>query len=125
MLIHKIGMALIFFAFLFPIALMMVYFYRVSTIKSAEKLQFVAGGVERSDSVLAGLNAIRDKAQDDDWVLVHDAAPRQSGPQSRAYFDAAGKAIMLPIRGGMVAFYAGDINDSTQPFKFIEGAILR
>ena len=59
------------------------------------------------------------------YPIVHDAAPRQSGPQSRAYFDAAGKAIMLPIRGGMVAFYAGDINDSTQPFKFIEGAILR
>jgi 2-C-methyl-D-erythritol 4-phosphate cytidylyltransferase len=44
------------------------------TYQSPEKLQFVAGGVERSDSVLAGLNAIRDKAQDDDWVLVHDVA---------------------------------------------------
>lgn len=39
-----------------------------------DKLQFVAGGVERSDSVLAGLNIIRDRAQDDDWVLVHDVA---------------------------------------------------
>ena len=39
-----------------------------------EKLQFVAGGVERSDSVLAGLNIIRDRAHDDDWVLVHDVA---------------------------------------------------
>ena len=32
------------------------------------------GGKERADSVLSGLNAIREKANDDDWVLVHDAA---------------------------------------------------
>lgn len=32
------------------------------------------GGKERADSVLSGLNAIRDQAADDDWVLVHDAA---------------------------------------------------
>jgi 2-C-methyl-D-erythritol 4-phosphate cytidylyltransferase len=32
------------------------------------------GGKERADSVLSGLKAIRDKANDDDWVLVHDAA---------------------------------------------------
>lgn len=44
------------------------------TYQNPEKLQFVAGGVERSDSVLAGLNIIRDRAQDDDWVLVHDVA---------------------------------------------------
>jgi 2-C-methyl-D-erythritol 4-phosphate cytidylyltransferase len=32
------------------------------------------GGKERADSVLSGLKSIREKASDDDWVLVHDAA---------------------------------------------------
>jgi 2-C-methyl-D-erythritol 4-phosphate cytidylyltransferase len=32
------------------------------------------GGKERADSVLSGLKVIRDKANDNDWVLVHDAA---------------------------------------------------
>tara|TARA_B110000503_G_C7080443_1_gene384906 strand:+ start:104 stop:805 length:702 start_codon:yes stop_codon:yes gene_type:complete len=33
-----------------------------------------AGGHERADSVLAGLQFLRGVADDDDWVLVHDAA---------------------------------------------------
>ena len=32
------------------------------------------GGKERADSVLSGLKSMREKASDDDWVLVHDAA---------------------------------------------------
>lgn len=32
------------------------------------------GGKERADSVLSALNALKDLASDDDWVLVHDAA---------------------------------------------------
>lgn len=32
------------------------------------------GGKERADSVLSGLKSIREQANDDDWVLVHDAA---------------------------------------------------
>ncbi len=32
------------------------------------------GGKERADSVLSGLKSIRDQANDNDWVLVHDAA---------------------------------------------------
>lgn len=32
------------------------------------------GGSARSDSVLAGLNALSAVAEDEDWVLVHDAA---------------------------------------------------
>lgn len=32
------------------------------------------GGKERSDSVLSGLNVIEDKADCNDWILVHDAA---------------------------------------------------
>lgn len=42
------------------------------------KLQVVSGGAERADSVLAGLNALLTNegsaAQEQDWVLVHDAA---------------------------------------------------
>ncbi|NOT13556.1 MAG: 2-C-methyl-D-erythritol 4-phosphate cytidylyltransferase [Methylococcaceae bacterium] len=33
-----------------------------------------SGGKERADSVLSALKAIRSKAADSDWVLVHDAA---------------------------------------------------
>jgi len=32
------------------------------------------GGAERSDSVSAGMQALRDRCTDRDWVLVHDAA---------------------------------------------------
>lgn len=32
------------------------------------------GGAERSESVLAALNALAGRASDEDWVLVHDAA---------------------------------------------------
>lgn len=39
-----------------------------------ELLNFVAGGAERADSVLAGLDALRPQVADDDWVLVHDVA---------------------------------------------------
>jgi 2-C-methyl-D-erythritol 4-phosphate cytidylyltransferase len=38
------------------------------------KIITAPGGKERADSVLSGLKAIRDQADDDDWVLVHDAA---------------------------------------------------
>ena len=39
-----------------------------------EKIITAPGGKERADSVLSGLNSLRDRAHDDDWVLVHDAA---------------------------------------------------
>ncbi len=34
----------------------------------------VSGGAERADSVLNALHALRGRARDEDWVLVHDAA---------------------------------------------------
>lgn len=37
-------------------------------------LHWVHGGKERMDSVLSGLVYLQDKAQPDDWVLVHDVA---------------------------------------------------
>jgi 2-C-methyl-D-erythritol 4-phosphate cytidylyltransferase len=43
-------------------------------IDSAKPLRVVTGGVERGQSVLNGLEALREWASPDDWVLVHDAA---------------------------------------------------
>lgn len=34
----------------------------------------VLGGAERSDSVLFGLHALKERARTEDWVVVHDAA---------------------------------------------------
>lgn len=49
---------------------------RWSTLDAASNARVVTttGGAERSDSVLAGLEALADQASDEDWVLVHDAA---------------------------------------------------
>jgi 2-C-methyl-D-erythritol 4-phosphate cytidylyltransferase len=38
------------------------------------KIVTVIGGAERMDSCINGLEALKDIAQDDDWVLEHDAA---------------------------------------------------
>ena len=38
------------------------------------RLDTTAGGAERQDSVLRGLEHLRDRASPGDWVLVHDAA---------------------------------------------------
>lgn len=38
------------------------------------RVQRVAGGQERADSVLNGLQVLENEAHGDDWVLVHDAA---------------------------------------------------
>jgi 2-C-methyl-D-erythritol 4-phosphate cytidylyltransferase len=43
-------------------------------IANHELIITAPGGKERADSVLSGLTSIREKANDDDWVLVHDAA---------------------------------------------------
>jgi 2-C-methyl-D-erythritol 4-phosphate cytidylyltransferase len=49
---------------------------RVAALPEAgnPKLQVVAGGAERQDSVRAGLTALAGQAAEQDWVLVHDAA---------------------------------------------------
>lgn len=41
---------------------------------SHRRIHKVNGGRERADSVLNGLRVLRQKADDNDWVLVHDAA---------------------------------------------------
>lgn len=44
------------------------------TVFSDPRVQRVTGGAERSDSVLAALDMLAQRAAPDDWVLVHDAA---------------------------------------------------
>jgi 2-C-methyl-D-erythritol 4-phosphate cytidylyltransferase len=49
---------------------------RADTIASLSdaRVETTPGGAERADSVLAGLDALQDRASEEDWVLVHDAA---------------------------------------------------
>lgn len=46
-----------------------------------KQIEFCLGGKERMDSVLAGLASLQDRADDDDYVLVHDAARPCLHPQ--------------------------------------------
>jgi len=43
-------------------------------VAGVKPVMTTTGGEQRADSVLAGLQAVRGKARDDDFVLVHDAA---------------------------------------------------
>ncbi len=43
-------------------------------VASHPRVLTTIGGVERADSVLAGLRSLEEIALEDDWVLVHDAA---------------------------------------------------
>ena len=63
------------------------------------------GGDSRAASVLAGLGALRDQLEDDDWVLVHDAAR----PCLRAEdLDALGRGAKRSPDGALLAVPARD-----------------
>jgi 2-C-methyl-D-erythritol 4-phosphate cytidylyltransferase len=70
-------------------------------------LTTVVGGKERCDSVLSGLRALADRAQTDDWVLVHDAARpcvRVSDIQQlvdQCRLDPVGGLLAMPVRDTM------------------------
>ncbi|CAE6941544.1 2-C-methyl-D-erythritol 4-phosphate cytidylyltransferase [Ectopseudomonas khazarica] len=50
-------------------------YWPVLAVASDPRIRRAAGGCERADSVLAGLETLKNEgAADDDWVLVHDAA---------------------------------------------------
>ncbi len=49
-------------------------YWRSLNLDLSKPLHVVNGGKERCDSVLNGLECLENKASDDDWVLVHDAA---------------------------------------------------
>lgn len=49
-------------------------YFAESDFAAHPQIHLVVGGQERSDSVLASLEFLRNKISDNDWVLVHDAA---------------------------------------------------
>ena len=48
--------------------------WEASPLARHAQVRAVHGGRERSDSVIAGVQALREECADHDWVLVHDAA---------------------------------------------------
>ena len=61
----------------------------VAAALNSEKLLTTLGGIARQDSVLNGLEFLRERAADDDWILVHDAArPCLGTDDLRALLDA-------------------------------------
>ncbi|VAW98857.1 2-C-methyl-D-erythritol 4-phosphate cytidylyltransferase [hydrothermal vent metagenome] len=50
------------------------YWAEINLLKIPKPVTTTIGGKERCDSVLNGLRAIESRANDKDWVLVHDAA---------------------------------------------------
>jgi len=73
----------------------------------ARPITTVTGGNERCDSVLSGLRALANRAQDSDWVLVHDAARpcvRINDIQTlinQCATDAVGGLLAIPVRDTM------------------------
>ncbi len=67
----------------------------------------VNGGAERCHSVLNGLQALRQRAQPDDWVLVHDAARpcvRQADIEklmTELAYHPVGGLLAVPVRDTM------------------------
>jgi 2-C-methyl-D-erythritol 4-phosphate cytidylyltransferase len=49
-------------------------YWQQLTLSQHPLIHTVAGGAERANSVLNGLNYLQEKIQPHDWVLVHDAA---------------------------------------------------
>jgi 2-C-methyl-D-erythritol 4-phosphate cytidylyltransferase len=72
-------------------------------VPQGDRLLTATGGAERCHSVGNGLARLADRAADDDWVLVHDAArPCLSGAELDALFsalaaDAVGGLLAVPL----------------------------
>ena len=70
-----------------------------------QQLLVVAGGASRAQSVLNGLDALEDRASDDDWVMVHDAArPCVDSDDLRALYEG----LQGDDVGGLLAVPAKD-----------------
>ena len=87
-----------------------------------EDLRVAIGGAERCHSVLAGLNALDEVADDNDWVMVHDAAR----PCLRATdIDHMISDLSVSPWGGILAVPVGDTLKRCNEAKEIEGTVDR
>lgn len=81
-----------------------------------EKVATVMGGAQRADSVLAALESIR--ADDDEWVLVHDAArpcvTREEIDRllQQAGADAVGGLLAVPLADTLKREASGRVTDT-------------
>lgn len=81
------------------------------------RVQRVDGGDERDQSVANALAVLADEAQDDDWVLVHDAARPCILPST---VEALLAGVQLSSVGGLLARPASDTLKQTVPVTNIE-----
>lgn len=82
------------------------YWHRLHLDWIAKPVSIVTGGDERCDSVLNGLRALSKRAEDNDWVLVHDAArpcvrPGDIDLLINHCTDADGGLLAVPVRDTM------------------------
>lgn len=76
------------------------------------KIETVDGGQERSDSVINGLRALRDRAHKLDWILVHDAArPCVTLDSIQSMFDALEEHLVGGVLGVPVSDTLKRINE--------------
>ena len=82
--------------------------YRKLKFAQPEKIHFIAGGEERCQSVLHGLEFLSVRSQPQDWVLVHDVARPCIRPQcvtelinQVTEFEACGGILASPVRDTM------------------------
>ncbi len=86
-------------------------------IANHELIITAPGGKERADSVLSGLKSIRDQANDDDWVLVHDAArPCLTASDIRLLIDT----LINDDVGGILALSSHDTLKSVQDGNILD-----
>lgn len=87
-------------------------------ISRSDRVYRVAGGSERADSVLAGLDFITRRAAQDEWVMVHDAArPCLTIDDIRRLRDAVenddiGGILAVPVHDTLKNIEAGRISST-------------
>lgn len=92
------------------------------SVPQGERLLIAHGGAERCNSVLNGLERLGGCADDEDWVLVHDAArPCLSSAELEHLFDA----LQDDKVGGLLAVPLADTLKSADEFGRVERTVPR
>lgn len=97
-------------------------YWRELPLAGHEKIRTTMGGAERCHSVLYGLRALREVADEEDWVLVHDAA---RPCLSREDVDRLIEAVTGHGIGGILAAPARDTMKRAGPGNEIRDTVDR